>query len=492
MVNEAKIIIKRLKDQTFSLATIKANLAKLELNCDSKLLNQVFKNIKQNLLRVLESLDKIIILNPEKTNSFREINDFCNSIQAQFSKARIEMHKHNPESAIPDDTRSLNACLSLANHYEDLAKNYLDILEPYHQDIGRLDNPEVKLYEPNLTYDISKHRDLLINTFSYLGTEYYEKYFLFMNSRKIDHQEASILKLYALILNSFIEILNPQITAINQELEKPLVKDSSLDDLIKKINKILAVDYRSIDQKSLVQSLRNKDAYSNLIKDLREAAQKNKKIRVQDFTKVVLILNELRLQADTENHFQLKTNDILSLRQMTENDTRNQDGYSVLENIYRKTLYILEPFNHMVGLIYVHGNSPLSDEARTLTQDSDVKISIYLLKEEASKISKLPLLINPQSEISKIMNSKYKIIFIKSGIEINDLQDLYLAFDNQKLKELITKIYSTALAQNSINLKQAAELIYILAEGLKKEQKSNGWLGSFNNFLGTDQGPSDI
>lgn len=163
------------------------------------------------------------------------------------------------------------------------------------------------------------------------------------------------------------------------------------------------------------------------------------------------------------------------LRQLAENDTRNRDGYPILENIYRKTLYILEPSNRMEGLIYVHGNISLSDEAKALTQDPDVKISIHLLKKQSSKIDFMSSQIaNPESEISKI-HTKYKIILIKSGIDLNDLKELCLAFDNNRLKELITKIYSTALAQNSINLKQAAELIYILASGLKKESKTNNW-----------------
>lgn len=475
MVNEAKIIIEKLKNQSFTLAKIRENLASLCLKCDSSLLNQVFKNIKQNLLRVLDSLDKIIILNPQKPDSFRKINGFCNSIQANLSKARIEMYRSDLESARPDNQTSLDACSSLGNQYENLAKIYLDILEPSHQDIGRLDNPEVKLYDPNSSYDISHHRKSLIDTISYLGSEYYERYFLLMNSRRIDHEDDALLKLYTPVLNSLIATLNPKITAINQELEKPLVKGSQLDKLIEEINKLRGTHLETINEKILIDALNDRNTYSNLIKDLRDATLKNKQIRVQDFTRIVFILNELMLQKDPHNHIGLNTRDILYLRQLTENDTRNQDGYAILENIYRKTLYILEPSNRMEGLIYVHGNISLSDEAKALTQDPDVKISIHLLKKQSSKIDFMSSQIaNPESEISKI-HTKYKIILIKSGIDLNDLKELCLAFDNNRLKELITKIYSTALAQNSINLKQAAELIYILASGLKKESKTNNW-----------------
>ncbi len=499
MVNKAKIIIEKLQEQSFTLAKIRENLASLSLNCDSKLLNQVFKNIKQNLLRVLESLDKIIILNPQKPNSFRKINGFCNSIQSNLSKARMEMDRSDPKSAIPNSPTSSDACSSLGNHYENLAKIYLEILEPYHQDIGRLDNPEVKLYDPNSSYDISNHRKSLINTISYLGSEYCERYFLFMNSSKLNHQDdALLLKLYTPVLNSLIATLNPKITSIIEELKSPSKKGSQLDELIKEINKLRGSLLEPIDEVSLRNALNDRNSYSNLIKDLRDATLKNEQIRVQDFTRIVFILNELMLKKDSHNHIGLNSRDILYLRQLAENDTRNQDGYAILENIYRKTLYILEPFNHREGLIYVHGNISLSDEAKALTEDLDVKISMHMLKKQSSKIDFIPSPIdNLESEISKI-HSKYKIILIKSGIDLSDLKGLCLTFNNNRLKKLITKIYSTALAQNSINLKQAAELIYILASGLKKEPKANN--GSISlwgpikskSLWDADSGQSDI
>ncbi len=499
MVNEAKIIIKKLQDQSFTLAKIRNNLASLSLNCDNKLLNEVFKNIKQNLLRVLESLDKIIILNPEKTNSFRKINGFCNSIQSNLSKARIEMDRSDPESAIPNSPTSLNACSSLGSQYDNLAKIYLEILEPYHQDMGRLDNPEVKLYDPNSSYDISNHRKSLINTISCLGSEYYERYFLFMNSSKINHQDdALLLKLYTPVLNSLIATLNPEITSIIEELKSPSRKGSQLDKLIKEINKLRGSLLEPIDESILRNALNDRNIYCNLIKDLRDATLKNERIKVQDFTRIVFILNELMLKKDSHNHIGLNSKDILYLRQLAENDTRNQDGYAILGNIYRKTLYIIEPFNRMEGSIFVHGNISLSDEAKALTEDPDVKISIHMLKKQSSKIHFISSQIdNPKSEISKI-HSKYKIILIKSGINLNDLKGLCLAFNNNRLKELITKIYSTALAQNSINLKQAAELIYILARGLKKEPKANKGSSFFWGATGSkslwdaDSGLSDI
>ncbi|MEY3369344.1 MAG: hypothetical protein RLZZ361_14, partial [Cyanobacteriota bacterium] len=89
----------------------------------------------------------------------------------------------------------------------------------------------------------------------------------------------------------------------------------------------------------------------------------------------------------------------------------------------------------------------------------------------------------------------YKIILIKSGIDLSNLKGLCLTFNNNRLKELITKIYSTALAQNSINLKQAAELIYILASGLKKEPKANNGSSFFwgsKSLWDADSGLSDI
>lgn len=507
MLNQTIGLVNNMQDSRPRLIDIRSELESVELQEASEKTRKIFDAMRQELNHVLDFMDRIASFDPTKFNNNREqINDIqasATSIQRSLVEARIKFEElKSSEEDLIETENKYQLCRQVADPLRELIEIYQSQIESNHIDFEKLNLPEADFL---LNDDFSNRKQLKNHHRAW--SFYSLVYFANLNSdepnRVKDPRGIAFYKILQTRSSQFIALeqeLSDDIDLINgdcMELAEGLRRTNTinydpkqypyLENLIQTINKLLVNhDHSEIIQQVIeaIYEPKNENYDLFLINKLIKAGSDNPEIKLSELARVIFTLKGLRIKALSvleKTDAKTMQNLIESQKTLNQNDGTELEKANLLSDTYLFVTDQLKPF-----LCQDKSLSNLRDKVVFL-HDPDTKIDIYLLKKEFSSSQGLKgALEDPESQISKLMK-RYRIIFIKAGIDAEQISALDGKLDNDSLRDIIDLISIVAREQNSINLSDAARLIYILGQSFKQNVAStlnvNNWLNANNDGI---------
>lgn len=489
MQSKGATIVTNLRESAYTLSAIKASLQSRELICDSMHWTKIFSNVRSNLLEALKFMNQIARLDLTQLKNNGEqvakVQSLADSVYEKLVKARIEYDKLD-EDLIPNNERVQNQIDDLDYDFRNLLNLYSNQMHNFHSSFQKLNKPDISLLSLDANPQLlgrsllNKHRELVL-----LALKEFTKAEDSTNTEAEENNNDTDLESSAeIFFPQFLSLSNEltdNVDLIYQDCNELILKDEFvafdgqespyLENFTREINQILEQEDILIGSKHILEAIQDDAPYSRLIEDLLDVAtSKSQQIKLSELTKVLLTLQALRLKYQNLNSdpgFDINLKSIHTMNNLGVNDrsssTESKNDQIALSRISRLTQNHLHKLNTIDPKERLESQKKssaiqITKEAENIMQGTDLSIAIYKLKQELKTEGGLQsALSKPNSEISRLIK-KYQVIFIKSGIDRESLINL----DNTKLISIIQNITSDAMTYNSINLKAAAELIYIL------------------------------
>jgi hypothetical protein len=502
LVNSTEIV-SNLKESRGRLSTINSDLESRELITDSEHLASIFAGVRSNLLRTVNFMDQIAAFNPAKFKNngqqVANVQSLANLTQKSLVQARTELDKLSGNAVIPITEKTAQELSQLYVSFMDLADIYSTQVQDSHLTFKRLDEPDVSIlpdfnssgivtpfFGPTL---LSGHRNLVIsavNNFAGLEPELnraHKNPILdlvqnFITGQHTGTHEKLATEIFSPLLLSLAKDLVNERDLIYQDCDELTLKHNSeykpeqypyLESFVGSINEVVQ---KPISVDDVINAIKDNSAYSSLLSRMTKDASSSSKVKISDYARTVLTLQSLRIKhQNQDSHPDLEVNleTIQAAKALGGND--RQDPIKLLtlggiDHLTQKHLKELDMLDVNERLLSSLNKILLPDTAKTIVTNADVAISVHQLKKEFNSSGGLEKAFqDPESEISRLFK-KHKLIFIKSGVDQERLKTLDAQTNNANLRAVLRDIFNAAIKYNSIDQNNAAELIYILGQGL--------------------------
>ena len=423
-----------LKDSYWKFGDIYHELEKVPEELEDQKLSPLFSKIKANLEAVVDHIEQIINFDLDAQSTDQNVQASADLVQQNLYQAKIsfnEFRKTVTDSISENDESAIN---DLREIYSDLGEVYLEKMADHHFSFSRLNTPEVKDHLIQSVEDFRNDRIEILESFLNPST----------------HEDAA---LHYLRRSNYMKRINAGFPVLLKLAENLGILPS--DEVLRHEFKVFFPEIKLAD---FDKALKSPKDFAALVLDATETLREDSKKDLASAARILLTMQAKLLEQEDAYDIKMHiTEKMLSFIDKRKDKAMYVDINADAQNHIAEK----EIFSGHHNVIYVpNPQPPILDETMDFFKEVETKAAVELLRKAREDIIEDA----KDTRILEEFCEKYKLLSIKLNFSPEELKELALADDNEKLRNLLETIYQTTMNDSSIPFKPAAIVHNALAK----------------------------